>query len=65
MGPMSTRDFVVFLRGSTIVAVALRLRAVTRRVMLAAACAFGLLGVGVYLFGVYLPLFELADLVGP
>jgi uncharacterized BrkB/YihY/UPF0761 family membrane protein len=53
------------LAGVTISAMAPRLGVVARRAMLGSCCALGLLGVGVYLFGVYLPLFELADLVGP
>lgn len=46
-------------------ALTLRLGAATRRVALAVSCALGLAGLAVYIFGVYLPLFELADLVGP
>lgn len=36
-----------------------------RRLTLTASCGLGLAGLAVYIFGVYLPLFELADLVGP
>lgn len=36
-----------------------------RRVLIIVGCAFGLLGVGIYIYGVYSPLFHIADAVGP